>query len=550
MGASRLCFILTGVLMATFAGVPSGVRAQVPPPPPAPGQDAVAGQEPGVEVLTRGQVHEAFAATTEFPVAGPVVPKAPPQPIEEMPPDQRPAGPNVQWLPGYWHWDEERNDYIWICGFWRVSPPGKVWVPGSWREVPCGVQWAAGFWQASFKSQTALELLPPPPPPPASSEVAISRPPTPTSVYVPGTYVWQGRYVWQPGNWVEYLPGLVWVPAHFRRAPEGYVFVEGYWDYPLDARGVLYAPVAFDQGVCTRPGYVYTPVYAVSPSCMYGAMFVRRGYGTYYFGDYFDSQYATAGYTAWCGSANEATFTVSIDVGPGLSYDPLWGYYRVAYRTDPEWAAAVGNVYAGRYRGDIPRPPRTIAQQTTIIGNITQVNVTHAAVVNTVMVAPVKTIQRTNTTLVLTPVKREEAVYEAARVREARAAAVQRQQAAMTWTTGASPPTSGPSAVKAAVPHGPLAVKAVGSHAAPAGKPSILHAVAARTRMIVPGAKRAPPHATEAHKGSHEHPSLAEMGGRVLLHLLAKGAVAALDAMAHEHEYEHEKEHEKHHEKK
>src|SRR5947199_7496358 len=78
----------------------------------------------GVEVLARGPVHEAYATTVEFPTPSPVVPKVPPAPIEELPPDQKPDGDNVQWIPGYWSWDEERTDFIWISGFWRQPPPG------------------------------------------------------------------------------------------------------------------------------------------------------------------------------------------------------------------------------------------------------------------------------------------------------------------------------------------------------------------------------------------------------------------------------------------
>ena len=42
-----------------------------------------------VEVLARGPVHEAYAEPVDpNPVAGPVVAKEPPAPIDELPPDQ------------------------------------------------------------------------------------------------------------------------------------------------------------------------------------------------------------------------------------------------------------------------------------------------------------------------------------------------------------------------------------------------------------------------------------------------------------------------------
>jgi hypothetical protein len=64
------------------------------------------GQE-GVEVLTRGPVHEAFAETVTLdPEPGIVVTEEPPRLIEELPPDQKPQGSNVVWIPGYWAWDK------------------------------------------------------------------------------------------------------------------------------------------------------------------------------------------------------------------------------------------------------------------------------------------------------------------------------------------------------------------------------------------------------------------------------------------------------------
>ena len=86
--------------------------------------------------MTRGPVHEAFAAPlVHDPKPGPIVGKTPPKPVEEMPPDQRPEGDEVQWIPGYWQWDAGRNDFLWISGVWRDPPPGCQWVPGYWTSV-------------------------------------------------------------------------------------------------------------------------------------------------------------------------------------------------------------------------------------------------------------------------------------------------------------------------------------------------------------------------------------------------------------------------------
>src|SRR5262245_23480099 len=80
----------------------------------------------GVEVQARGPLHEAFAEPVSGkPQPGPVVAKKPPAPIEELPPDRKPAGDNVQWIGGYWAWDDDRNDFLWVSGLYRQPPAGR-----------------------------------------------------------------------------------------------------------------------------------------------------------------------------------------------------------------------------------------------------------------------------------------------------------------------------------------------------------------------------------------------------------------------------------------
>lgn len=425
----------------------------------------------GVEVLARGPVHEAFAATAELPIAGPVVPKLPPRPVDELPPDQKPAGENVTWVPGYWHWDEERTDFIWISGFWRVPPPGRVWVPGSWREVQGGWQWVQGFWQGAATAgpvkaavATEIQYLPPPPQP---LEVAPSVPaPSATSFYVPGTWMWRQRYVWRPGFWIDYRPGWVWTAAHYRYTPAGYVFVDGYWDHPLETRGVLFAPVAFAPVVIARPAFVYTPVYCVPPASLYTSLFVRRGWGAYYFGDYFEPRYATVGFSAWIGGRNGG-FAVSVGVGrPAPAFDPMWAYYQAAHRHDPAWAVGVTNVYAGRFRGELPPPPRTLVQQNVVVNNITNTTVVNNTVVNNTvinkptvnnltMVAPITAVQQTNPAVALRPVQRDERVREQQAARQLNEMAANRQRLESGLANrGVSPtqPSDRPRQVKLDVP--------------------------------------------------------------------------------------------------
>ena len=47
-------------------------------------------------------------------------------------------GDNVVWIPGYWSWDDSRNDFLWVSGIWRNLPPGRQWVPGYWSEAAGG----------------------------------------------------------------------------------------------------------------------------------------------------------------------------------------------------------------------------------------------------------------------------------------------------------------------------------------------------------------------------------------------------------------------------
>ena len=211
----------------------------------------------GVQVLTRGPVHEAFAETVTFdPEPGIVVSQAPPAAIEELPPDQKPEGDNVAWIPGYWGWDDERSDFLWVSGVWRALPPGRQWVPGYWGQSAQGFQWTSGYWADAQASE--VEYLPEPP---ATVEVGPNiAASSADQTWLPGCWVWlQGRYAWRPGFWASVQPDWVWVPAHYVWAPRGYVFVDGYWDYSIGRRGVLFAPVYFSGGVYARPGFSYSP---------------------------------------------------------------------------------------------------------------------------------------------------------------------------------------------------------------------------------------------------------------------------------------------------
>src|SRR3954467_5100809 len=121
----RCGFLALAALTAISGWTRLAIAQQVPVPD----------DSSGMQVLTQGPVHEAFAEPVVYdPQPGPVIPKQPPAPIEEMPPEQKPEGEDVQWVPGYWACDDSRNDFLWISGIWRAVPPGRQWVAGYWNQ--------------------------------------------------------------------------------------------------------------------------------------------------------------------------------------------------------------------------------------------------------------------------------------------------------------------------------------------------------------------------------------------------------------------------------
>jgi hypothetical protein len=318
-----------------------------------PAQEKGGVSEKGIVVQARGPIHEAFAEPHDKdPTPSVILPKKPPDPIPEEPPDQRPKGDNVQWIPGYWAWDSEKKDYLWVSGFWRVAPPDRRWVPGHWSSGDEGWQWVPGFWGPNAPDN--LQYLPEPP---DSLENGPSAPvPQDDSFYVPGTWRYRNsEYVWQPGYWTQAYPGWVWNQACYRWTPSGYVFVNGYWDYPLANRGLLYAPVYFQQPLWLTPGWAYRPQFAVSIGDGFlGALFIRPGYGHYYFGDYYDPFYVGLGFYPWYSYG-------------GLYFDPLFRYYRWANRFNRGWHDGLHNTFVARRDGLEPRPARTFVGETSAL---------------------------------------------------------------------------------------------------------------------------------------------------------------------------------------
>ena len=307
----------------------------------------------GAEVLTRGPVHEAFAGMISFnPEAGIVVPAPPPEPIEELPPEERPEGDDVAWIPGYWGWDDERNDYLWISGTWRVMPPGREWVAGYWRDTGRGYQWISGYW-ADAAQQDAYYL----PPPPETLETGPNvDPPSPDYEWTPGCWVWSdGRYAWRAGYWMEGRADWVWIPAGYIWTPRGVLFLDGFWDYPVERRGVLFAPVYYRSHRPVRRGYSYSPQIVISLSVFTDCLFLRPSYHHYYFGDYYDSRYDQDGFYA----------SFSYQSGR-QGYDPFYSRARWEHRGERDWDNRFQASYDYRRKNEAARPPRTWSVQLSL----------------------------------------------------------------------------------------------------------------------------------------------------------------------------------------
>ena len=138
-----------------------------------PQQPAVVDVKNAIEIQTSGPVHEAFAQPIQNQTEpGPLINQPPPPPVPEQPPAAQPEGANVQWIDGYWAWDAQRNEYVWVTGTFRNMPPGMRYVAGYWQQTPDGWRWVPGFFVPDGQQQ--LPIVPEPPP---SLEIGPLTPP-------------------------------------------------------------------------------------------------------------------------------------------------------------------------------------------------------------------------------------------------------------------------------------------------------------------------------------------------------------------------------------
>jgi len=305
----------------------------------------------GVEVLTRGPIHEAFAdVSVDATQTTAVVPRPVPEPINEIPPEYRPEGEHIEWIPGYWSWDEEQDNFIWVSGVWRDVPPGRQWVPGYWQPVAGGTQYISGYW-ASIE-QPEPKYLPPPPQPLVAGPNSPAL--TPYHVWIEGNWIWsRNGYAWQPGYWHEQRSDMVWIPGHYTWTPRGYIFVMGYWDYQLTHRGVLFAPLFYPRPIYRHHGYYYRPAIVLDIDSIFLSLFIRTNSRHYYFGDYYDSRYEKRGFHPWY-SKNATRY----------GHDPYYRSYRASrLRHDKNWEKNYFRQFEYRRDHKDARPPHVYRPQ-------------------------------------------------------------------------------------------------------------------------------------------------------------------------------------------
>jgi hypothetical protein len=145
-------------------------------------------------------------------------------------------------------------------------------------------------------------------------------------------------------------PNWTWVPSRYNWTRRGYVYIDGYWDYAVAGRGVVFAPVYFNRHVYSQPDYYYTPSIVVSLDVFASHLFIRPRCGHYYFGDYYAPRYRDSGFYA----------SFSWHSG-GRGYDPIYAYNRWDHRHEDNWDRHQQDNYNYFRDNDGYRPPHTWA---------------------------------------------------------------------------------------------------------------------------------------------------------------------------------------------
>ena len=139
------------------------------------------------------------------------------------------------------------------------------------------------------------------------------------------------------------------MPSHYVWTPRGYIFCDGHWGYPLENRGVLFAPVYFPPSIYGRSEYYsFSPIIVVNLGVLTANLFTYPRYSHYYFGDYYDDAYLGIGIFPRIEVDQIRTW-----------YDPTYEYDRWHNRNAPRWEENQRREYDLRHADKDLRPPRT-----------------------------------------------------------------------------------------------------------------------------------------------------------------------------------------------
>lgn len=214
------------------------------------------------EILPEGPVHEGFVSQEFGTIPLEAVAYKPPMQLVEQVPS--PLNENFIWIPGYWEWSKKYDDFVWVSGVWRQPPPQHVWIEGSWKHRAGGWVRIQGFWSPIPEGELTLVEQPPP----DRIDEPMKEP-----VKSAGDLFWvsgcwhfvEGEYQWYSGRWEVLDPNWVYVPANYYWRHNGYILIPGYWDWPLEHRGVAYYAVwVFSQPEQAK-ALVYEPADPLHP---------------------------------------------------------------------------------------------------------------------------------------------------------------------------------------------------------------------------------------------------------------------------------------------
>jgi hypothetical protein len=198
------------------------------------------------------------------------IPREPPYPINERIPPQ--TDMQAEWVPGYWAWQDEINDFVWVSGVWRKPPPGHLWISGFWKKFEEGWVWIHGFWNRMSEANLHYIGIAPP----DSIEEDVPPPPNEGYAWNPGYWHFafnEHEYQWMPGSWEELDPNWILIPAHYIWRPGGYLLISPYWDWPLNERGKAYASVLIEKEY--RYQATFEPAYIIEPQVLVRRLYVH-----------------------------------------------------------------------------------------------------------------------------------------------------------------------------------------------------------------------------------------------------------------------------------